>query len=58
MGGEPGAWLVPVPAVALMLGNPVPHGALYDARVGLLLSSAGVGDLGPLDHPPCHAVAR
>ena len=58
MGGEPGARLVPVPAVALVLGNPVPHCALCEARVGLLLSSAGVGDLGPVDHPPCHAVSR
>ena len=55
---ESGAGLVPVAEIALVLGNPVPHGALCEARVGLLLSSAGVGDLGPVDHPPCHAVAR
>ena len=37
MGGEPGAGLVFVPAVALVLAYPVPHGAVREASVGLLL---------------------
>ena len=38
-----------MPAVALVLGNPVPHGALGEACVGLLLACGSVGDLGPTD---------
>ena len=34
MGGKPGALLVPVPAIALVLVNPVPRGALCEACVG------------------------
>ena len=34
-----------MPAVALVLGNPVPHGALREACVGLLLACGSVGDL-------------
>ena len=51
MGGEPGAGLVFVPAVALVLAYPVPHGAVREASVGLLLARAGVGDLGTVHHP-------
>ena len=52
-----GAWLIAVPAVALVLGDPVPHSALREARVSLLLTSVGVGDGGPVDHPLGHAVS-
>ena len=57
VGGESGARLVAVPAVALVFGDPVPHGALREACVGLLLPSVGVGDCGPVDYPLRHAVA-
>ena len=57
MRGESGAWLVAVPTVALMLGNPVPHGALREACVGLLLACGGVGDLSPVDYSPRHTIA-
>ena len=40
-----------------MLGNPVPHGALREACVGLLLACGSVGDLGPIDHSSRHTVA-
>ena len=56
MRGESGAWLVAVPAISLVLGNPVPHGALREACVGLLLASGGVGDLRPIDYSLRHAV--
>ena len=52
MRGESGAWLGAVPAISLVLGNPVPHGALREACVGLLLASGGVGDLRPIDYSP------
>ena len=57
MGGEPGAGLVFVPAVALVLAYPVPHGAVREASVGLLLPCGGVGDLCSIHHPLGHAVA-
>ena len=46
-----------VPEVSLMLRDPVSHGTLGEPCVGLLLPCDGVGDLSPVDHPPCHAVA-
>ena len=46
-----------MPAVAFVLGNPVPHGALGEAGVGLLLACGDVGDLCPVHHPLGHAVS-
>ena len=57
MGGEPGARLMFVPAVALVLAYPVPHGAVRESSVGLLLPCGGVGDLCSIYHPLGHAVA-
>ena len=54
---EPGAWLVAVAAVALMLADPVPHGAVCQAGVRLLHPSGEVGDLCPIHHSFGHAVA-
>ena len=49
--GQPGARLVAVPAVALVLGVPVSDVALCEANVGLLLTSVGVGHLRRVHHP-------
>ena len=46
MFGEPGARLVAVSTVALVLADPGPQGAVREAGVGLLLPGGGVGDLG------------
>ena len=40
--GEPGARLVTVSAVALVLADPCPQGAVREAGVGLLLPGCGV----------------
>ena len=55
---ESGARLVAVPAVALVLPNPVSDRAVREPSVGLLLPGGEVGDLSPVDHPLGHAVAR
>ena len=55
---ESGARLVAVPTVALMLPDPVPDCDVREPSVGLLLPGGEVGDLGPIDHPLGHAVAR
>ena len=58
MGGQPGAGLVTVPAVALVLGNPVPDLAVREPSVGLLLAGGGVGHLRRVHHSLRQAVAR
>ena len=47
-----------MPAVALVLSDPVSDLALGEAGVGLLLASVGVGHLRRVYHPFRHAVAR
>ena len=47
-----------MPAVALVLSDPVSDLALGEAGVGLLLASVGVGHLRRVHHPFRHAVAR
>ena len=42
MFGEPGARLVAVPTVSLVLADPGPQGAVREAGVGLLLPGCGV----------------
>ena len=58
MGGQPGAGLVTVPAVALVLGDPVPDLAVREPSVGLLLACGGVGHLRRVHHSLRQAVAR
>ena len=57
MCGEPGATLVSVLAIALVLADSVPHGAVGQPSLGFLLAAVEVGDLGTVDHSLCHAVA-
>ena len=56
VGGQPGARLVLVPAVAHVAADPVPDGAVGQPCVGLLLTGAEVSDLSAVHHPLCHAV--
>ena len=58
MGGQPGAGLVTVPAVALVLGDPVPDLAVREPSVGFLLACGGVGHLRRVHHSLRQAVAR